>query len=498
LLGSAVLDLSRRLDPDPPPAHPYAEDPVGFVADVLGDVLWSVQKQILLAVRDHRRVAVPSAHEVGKSFVAGRLVAWWIETNPVGEAMAVTTATTEPQVKFVLWREINRAHVKGGLMGRTTQKEWWIGREVVAFGRKPADYDPTAFQGIHARRVLVVVDEAAGVPEELIRAGQSLAANEHSRLLLIGNPTVKDSYFEEVCKPGSGWHVITINGLESPNFTGEYVPDEVRDVLLSRSYVDELRDEVGEDSPIYQSRVLGRFPTDNEQGVVPYSWVQRCLRPSEPGMEDWTVDSLLALTVDADEEPDATNDLGVDVGAGGDNTSVRHRLGPVAGRGWSKRTPDPKDASALIIEALDATGATRIKVDEIGVGWGLVRILRDVMAEREKAGDHVAKIIPVNVATAAAPPRKKQARRFLRLRDQLWWEVGRENSRLAQWDLTLVDDKTITQLTQPLYDTDSAGRIVVESKKDLKKRVPRATSPDEADALLLAFYEPVTRRWGAV
>jgi hypothetical protein len=26
------------------------------------------------------------------------------------------------------------------------------------FGRKPADYDPSAFQGIHARYMLVIID----------------------------------------------------------------------------------------------------------------------------------------------------------------------------------------------------------------------------------------------------------------------------------------------------------------------------------------------------
>ena len=42
-------------------------------------------------------------------------------------------------------------------------------------GRKPADYDVVAFQGIHARYVLVIIDEAGGVPKSIFDAVYALA-----------------------------------------------------------------------------------------------------------------------------------------------------------------------------------------------------------------------------------------------------------------------------------------------------------------------------------
>ena len=56
--------------------------------------------------------------------------------------------------------------------------EWMIGGEIVAFGRKAADYvDPAqaraAFQGIDARYGLVVLDEAGGISEWLWEAVDS-------------------------------------------------------------------------------------------------------------------------------------------------------------------------------------------------------------------------------------------------------------------------------------------------------------------------------------
>ena len=77
----------------------------------------------------------------------------------------------------------------------------------------------------------------------------------------------------------------------------------------------------------------------------------------------------------------------------------------------------------------------------------------------------------------------------VQLRDEIWWEVGRELYRTQGWDLRSVDDTTIAQLVAPRYATDSRGRIKVEPKKATKARLGR--SPDEADALLLCFYQPV-------
>jgi hypothetical protein len=463
--GAAARTLIDVLLAEPPPVVALADsaDPVRWMERRLGAFLWSVQREIAAAVRDHRRVAVHSCFESGKSWLAARLVAWWLDTHPPGEAFVVTTATTGAQVRAILWREIGRAHRDGQLAGRVNQTEWWQGGEMVAFGRKPADYDPAAFQGIHARYVLVVIDEAAGVPETIFRAAAGLTANEHSRLLAIGNPDDPASYFAHCCAPASGWHVIGIDALQTPNFSGEAVPDALRDQLISPTYAAELAAEVGEDSAVYVAKVRGQFPENTTDGVVPLSWVRACQRLEA----DWTPAQLLPV------------ELGMDVGAGGDETTLRERRGAVAGRAWRARTPDWADAVALALEAIAVTGATRVKVDTIGIGWGVVGRLQELRA----AGQHGAEILGVNVGEAA-PDRT----RFHHLRDALWWEVGRELARAQAWDLAAVDEVTVAQLIAPTYSRDSANRIRVEPKEQTRRRLHR--SPDDADALLLAYYSP--------
>jgi hypothetical protein len=128
------------------------------------------------SVVDNRYSAFKASHDVSKSHTMSRLALWWIDVHPPGEAFVVTTAPTTPQVEAILWRYMGNAHKKGGLPGRITlDAKWYIGNELVAYGRKPADYDPAAFQGIHARYVLVIVDEAGGVPKAIFDAVDALA-----------------------------------------------------------------------------------------------------------------------------------------------------------------------------------------------------------------------------------------------------------------------------------------------------------------------------------
>jgi hypothetical protein len=441
--------------------------PVGWIERRLGERLWSKQVEIALAVRNHRRVAVHSCHGVGKSFLAARLAAWWIDAHPPGTAFVVTTAPTFEQVRAILWREIARAHAKGKLAGHVNLTEWFVGGELVGFGRKPADTDPAAFQGIHARYVLVILDEAAGVPKALWDAATSLASNEESRLLAIGNPDDPGSYFARVCAPGSGWEVIGIDAFESPNFTGEPVSNELRALLVSPVWAEERAAEWGVDSPLYLAKVRGQFPEARSDMVVPLSFVRACQRdPLDPALERaWASRTPV--------------ELGVDVGAGGDRTVIYARLGARADLVWRGETPDPMRVVGEVIRAIRVTGATRVKVDTVGIGWGVAGRLEELRAE----GKHAAEIVPVNVGAAPGDPT-----RFPRLRDEIWWEVGRELARTQGFDLRGVDDATVGQLIAPRYAPDSSGRIKVEPKDETKKRLGR--SPDEADALLLAFYDP--------
>jgi hypothetical protein len=442
----------------------YADQPVKWVQERLRQTVWSKQREILHAVRDHRRTAVRSGHGVGKSWTAALVVCWWLDTHPPGTAFVVSTAPTFSQVRAILWRYIRKHHKAGDLAGRVNQTEWLMDDELVGYGRKPADHDESGFQGIHARYVLVVLDEACGIPEQLWVAADALATGPDCRILAIGNPDNPASHFRKVCAPGSSWHQISISAFDSPNLTGEDIPEEMAVSLVGREWVEEKAKEWGEDNPIYRSKVLGEFSADAPNQVVRASDVANCRMPVEGAPKAHLLEPV---------------ELGVDVGGGGDETVIRERRGRLAGREWRAHTDRPEKIAPLVLQAIRETGATAVKIDSIGVGFGVIGELRNAASR----GEHTAHIHGVNVASAAS-----RSDKFVNLRAEMWWELGRGLSAEQGWDLAKMDnaDTTIAQLLEPRWEVDPKGRIKVEPKEEIIKRLGR--SPDNADALLLAFY----------
>ncbi|MDP9269655.1 MAG: hypothetical protein M3P14_01525 [Chloroflexota bacterium] len=435
-------------------AELHLADPVAWVRERLGEHLWSAQREIAYAVRDHRRVAVRSAQDVGKSRIASRLACWWIDTHPVGEAFVVTTAPTFKQVQAVLWREMRSAHAAATLPGVMSETEWKIGGRLVAFGRKPADYDPDAFQGIHTRYVLVIMDEACGIPESLWTAAETLMANEGSRILAIGNPDDPMSSFATACAPGSGWHSIRIDGYASPNFTDEPVPSELRELLLSRTWVAERKRSWGEDSPLFISKVRGEFPEDAEDALIPLTWIRAAQARFDP---------------EPAEPSDEPTILGVDIARyGSDETVIVARHGDRAWIVARYRHQDTMATTGRVVRAIQDLGAREALVDVIGIGSGVV----DRLAEQHQ---------PVTGLNAGAAARSK--RKFANARAEWCWGV---RDRMEKGQIAIQpDDELAAQLAALRYTFDSSGRIQIESKEDMRSR--GIASPDIADALMLAF-----------
>jgi hypothetical protein len=469
--------VGRGLDVFDRQGRNYKKDPWRWAKERANVELWSKQRAIIESVRDHPQTAVHSCHAIGKSFVAATTVAWWLDVHPIGEAFVVTTAPTDKQVKAVLWREINRLHTRAGLAGRTNLSEWYIGKELVAFGRKPADQDPTAFQGIHARYVLLVLDEACGIPKDLWDAGSSIVSNEHSRTLAIGNPDDPFGEFAANCRPACGWNVIHVGYRHTPNFTGEKVAPIVADSLIAPRWVEERRKKWGQGSAIFTSKCEGHFPLEGTSGTIPYAWAVACRDLEFPASESDVVEA------------------GLDVGAGGDRTVLRERRGFRAGREEVFVDADPMRSIGRIVEKINEWGVTRVKADNIGIGWALVGRLRELSSVHNVAGalagdcTHAAEVVGVNFGEKPTEGREKQ---YLNKRAEVYWTVGREYSRLRRWDLGAIDDDVIAELTVSTYEIlDSFGKIKIEPKDKIIERL--GESPDRAEALLLAFYDPYSK-----
>lgn len=483
-------ELARRAKAQSDRWTRFEGRPVDFVEQGLLGFLWSRQKEILTALHEKRRVAVPSCHDVGKSYLAAAAACHWLSCYPPGDGFVVTLAPTGHQVKAILWREIGRIHRAANLPGYVTQTEWKTAKvqgELIGFGRSPKDTDPTAIQGIHQKYVLVIYDEACGISKPLFDAADTLAANEYSAQLAIGNPDDPASEFAQICKPGSGWEVMPISAFESPNLTGEEVPEWLRHLLVSKSWVENRKKKWGEGSPIYQSKVLGKFPEQSKDGLVPLT--------------------SIAAAKTRELLPDFPHELGVDIARFGDNFTVGYlRRGPVARRAFRYQGKDLMETCGHIVQTLrDNPSITKIKIDDTGVGGGVTDRLKELKRTTEQMLFRTVSIIGVNVGEAPTVAHKEggdpdkapktrerfqETERFYNLRAQLNWAM-RERFMEGHIDLSADDDQDdlFAQAGDIRYALDSRGRIQIETKDDMVKR--GRPSPDDWDALVLAFAEGI-------
>lgn len=466
----------------------FRNDPVGFIQEGMGETLWSKQREILESVRDNKRTAVPACHGLGKSHLAARIVCWWVACHPPQTTMVVTTATTFRQVRNILWREIRRVASRHDFGGEVFTVEWKFQGTVTAFGFAPQAHDETAVQGIHAPNLLVVVDEAGGISETIGNALEGLMTGDHTRLLLLGNPPTdnEDSWFERACN-SPNYNTMPVPVWVTPNFTKEEVgmckacpphitPHPLSDHLVDQQWVDDVVAELGADSPFVEARVHARFPRVTGNRVIPITWLEEAVNNETPLDGD-------AIRLGVDVASDGGDEF-VIARADGFTARVVHHASGAANQ-------NAVDVAQRILQEIHQAEADctdmrrtppRVKVDTIGVGWGVVSLLQRWFDE----GVHHSVIVPVNVAERAGEPEK-----FKNQRAEMWWngrmtvspdKDGRIPMRLEG------DRRILVQLSTPSYHSDASGRIIIESKQAMKKR--GMSSPDRAEAILLALYEP--------
>ncbi len=433
---------------------------------------WSKQWDIWRSVRDYRRTVVKAGRGVGKSFIAARIVLWFLYCYP--GSLVITTAPTARQVDKILWKEIRTqyklAHYDlGGKLypGRAELKiddDW----EAIGFTTQKGDKD-SKMSGYHAEFVLVVIDEASdsGI-DRLFDDAETLCTSDHSRILAIANPIDPTSAFADCFTkpPGdqlAGWNKISISVLESPNIVaGKIIIPE----MTAPEWVESCKIKWGEQSPMYRCNVLAEFPEEGEDTLIPYRYIQAAL--------DRTIDDI--------EELPEWNNLGVDVARyGNDNSIAYHLHGPYAKKLLELSKKDTVQVGMKVHELNKTLKFKRINVDDDGIGGGVTDYLV-----------RIAKIRTVNRINSGGKPSKPK--RYFNKRSELAWKL-RERF-VEKQDIILDDEDCGAQLSAYRYEfvtKSGEGVYKLEDKKKTKKRLGR--SPDDADALIYASEDKKTIDW---
>lgn len=454
--------------------HKYKTDIKLWAKDKLGFTLWSKQIQIANALLKYKRVAVKSGHGVGKSFVASVIIAWWVDTHKDVDSVAVTSAPTQPQLD-IIWGYLRDHHRTAGastvrpgeeppgLLGRITLDNEWKSDidSQRAYGRKPANTNIHAFQGVHRRQgVLAVLDESCGIPESIFTAVDAITTGRYDAALAIGNPDDINTPFGEIWKSNDeSWHKITINSYDSPNITGEEFPEDALGGLVTLEWIESRKKKWGEDSPRFKSKVLGEFSMDGTNSLFS--------------------EGTLAIGRATEHLPkqDSRPILGVDVARMGEDYSVIYsyhdgRLRLVDK--WAKA--DATETTARIIKWAFELNAKEVRIDGVGLGGPI----QDFVTKGSEG-----RFVTIGIVGNAASP---DLDKWINAR-AYYYDTMREDMRNGRIDIDDADKDLSDELGDLEYHFRNArNALQVASKEEI--RLKTGKSPDFADAALYACLDP--------
>lgn len=449
----------------------YRKDPVAFAREVLVFEPDEWQKSALMDLAANPKVAIKSGQGVGKTGMEAVCLLWFLCCYPYPRIVA--TAPTKQQLHDVLWSEVNKWMSRSPLLSdilkwtktyiymRNYEKRWFA---VARTATKPEN-----MQGFHEDNMLFIVDEASGVADPIMEAILGTLSGANNKLLMCGNPTrTSGTFFDAFNADRAIYKCHTVSSADSPRTNKENIES------LIRKY--------GEDSNVVRVRVKGLFPNQEDDVFIMLSIIEHCIMLDLP--EDVPIKRI---------------SFGVDVARyGSDETIIARNVGgnitlPVMFRGQSLMTTVGKIVQqyrAVIKEFPTYRGKIYVNIDDCGLGGGVTDRLEEVKQE-EKLNRMV--IVPVNAAgkvpdAIVNKQKEKACDIYDNLTTYLW---GTVKDMLIAEEITLQNDnELVAQLSCRKYRLTSRGKMLLESKEEMKKR--GIDSPDRADAVALSCYEEKT------
>lgn len=214
---------------------------------------------------------------------------------------------------------------------------------------------------------------------------------------------------------------------------------------------------------LYGDFAIGR--DDDPWQLIPTDWVRQA-------QARWEQHPQPTLALSA---------IGMDVARGGkDQTVISKRYG-----NWyaplkkyaGTQTPDGPTAAGLGL--MELSGDAVLNIDVIGIGSSAYDFAK------LSAGD---KAKPINFGAKSDRIDRTGKFAFVNIRAEAYWTLREALDPMHGDNVALPpDQELLADLTAPIWELRS-GRIKVEDKDEIKKRLGR--SPDAGDAIALASFEP--------
>jgi len=428
------------------------------------------QLEMLRRLALRHRISMRGPHGLGKTAFAAWVVLWFSLTRDGEDWKIPTTASAWRQVTKFLWPEIRKwsRRLKWNLVGREPFREPY---ELQTLGLKLQTGEAFAvvsdnhelIEGAHADQLLYIFDEAKAIPEETFDAAEGAFSGS-------GTDTFVDAYALAISTPGEPQgRFYDIHkrkpGYEDWDVRHVTLEEAIEAGRISREWANQRALQWGESSAVYQNRVMGEFASSAEDGVIPLAWIEL----ANQRYEDVVLDLNHAVF----------RGVGVDVGRGGDMSVLAPRFDNHIVELRRNPAADTMVIAGEVVKLLRGFPHGHAVVDVVGIGAGVVDRLREM--------GHGDRVIAFNAGGHTDYVDGSGELMFVDCRSAAWWHMREMLNPTNGHEVGLPpDDKLIGDLTAPKWSLTSGGKIKVEAKDQIKRRLGRST--DDGDAVIQAFW----------
>lgn len=413
-------------------------------------------------------MSIMSSNGNGKDFLASLITWHFMDTLKLPKVVA--TANTGQQLRNVYWSEVSKvrglslSQPDGSLGHLQTEyviqsdkmyrkiprefgeegKEWFV--ELVTINAKATPEEQgVSLSGRHASNMLIVVDEASGIPDTVFKPLDRTLTDVMNLVFMIFNPTKNNGFaIDTHHKFKDDWLTLHWDALDCENVNSDQV---------------ERLKKYGEDSPAYRIGVLGLPPVSNENALIPYDWIMDAVeREIEPSPFDPVI-------------------LAADIGGGGDRSCIGSRQGGLVNPLKTSNDRDTMATTALIATEYHAIDAAVAIIDSNGLGAGCADRLREMEF----------------IVHPIYGQGKASREEFFNVRAEMYMNLREQFMNKA---ISIPSDVELINELGAIKMLITGNKTQIGSKRDIRKAL--GFSPDKADTLaqLYSIPDAIYRRGG--
>lgn len=396
--------------------------------------------------------ATASGHGIGKSAFSSWAILFIMSTRPFSRG--VVTANTSDQLRTKTWGELakwkalclcghwftyNNGKGNMNLYHPRYKDTWRVDAQVCR------EENSEAFAGLHAANSSpwYLFDEASAVPDKIWEVSEGGLTDGEPFHFVFGNPTRNTGRFRECWRKFKHrWNTTQVDSRDAR--------------MTNKKKIEEWKNDYGEDSDFFKVRVRGVFPSAGSLQFIPTDYV----------------DNALKVVLTQDMVNHAPVIIGVDPAYSGEDEFVIYLRQGLHCKMLGKYEKSDDD---VLMANIIAGFEDKYKADAVFIDFGYGTGVKSVGANWGRDWQLVA---------FGGKSRDPQ---MLNKRGEMWNALKNWLREGGQLDSQEIAD----EITAPEYKVKLDGKIVLESKDEMKKRgVP---SPNRADALALTFAHPVLK-----